>query len=641
MWLVGVVALSLGLGGYQGPDLSEISRPGQSCAVENRQNLPFAGKSAEMASFEAFAESSWRVQCRDGKKRPFALNVPQRIIDWEVDEAQRARRPVLVDILKARRQGISTYCCARMQHAVETVEGFQALSMADKAELPRQWIRRAKIWYSGQPRDARPPIANSTANELYFAGLGSRYFIGSAEGKTPGMGDGLAGLHVSEVENFLSPAKMFADLNPAIEYDNPRTLVFRESTGEMEGSYWHETVLASLKGGSGWKLVFLPWFISPEYARPTKLTPADYTAEERELVALARKWAVEHLEHAAIAGFEAIRPEQVEWRRFIIATFFAGDPIVFASRYPATIAEAFMSVGSLGLPGSIVRQHKLTARPPIERFTLVREISGKVVKVPCEADSGPHWQLFEPFDEWTEYALGADVAEGIVSDLSDDRSERDFSAIVAINRRTLTTAGLYHGRIEPDLFGKQLRMAGEFFNMAWLAPEVNSAGMATLAEVRTYPHLMLRDGSPDDPTPPEAQPMEKLGWKTTGTSRDLLIDSWVAACRPEPGHGFEGQIVCLIPELAREEGTFIRGKTGRREHRPGCHDDVLFAGMVANRVHRVCPHVRRTQITVRSARPEDRPDWASAADPMLLPGGVNPFDPNAPGGGIAEEVNYL
>ncbi|KAF0156290.1 MAG: hypothetical protein FD189_1095 [Elusimicrobia bacterium] len=552
--------------------------------------LPVGKLSVYDLDFSAYALHAWTVHNKAGERVVFDLNVPQQIVDWEVRSARADGRPALVKVLKSRRQGISTYCCARMQHLVQTGAGLTALSMGDKADLPRQWLRRAQAWHSQQPPTERPAVAASNAVELYFAAEQSRYFIASAEGKTPGMGGSVEGLHCSEVENYLAPGKMFADLMPALPMENPRTLAILESTGEMEGSYWHEVVLASIEGGDGWKLVFLPWFISPEYARETKLAPADYTAEERALVETAREWAKANKVHAAIADFRGIRPEQVAWRRYIITTFYRGDAEVFACRYPATIAEAFLGVGTLALPQAIVKRHKATARLPIERFTL-EEIGGKIVAVPCDPEDGlPHWRLYEPVVTPCEYAIGADVAEGAVSDLSDERSERDYSAIAVLNRRTLATSALFHGRIEPDKLGVEMVKAGRYWGEAWIAPEVNAAGMAILAAIRSYQRVMPRDGPPDLDVTPDSRPLDRLGWRTTSTTRDLLIDAYVQDCRPEPGLGFEGKLHCLCPELAREESTFIRTRTGKREHRPGCHDDVLFAFMVALQVHRACPH---------------------------------------------------
>jgi hypothetical protein len=187
------------------------------------------------------------------------------------------------------------------------------------------------------------------------------------------------------------------------------------------------------------------------------------------------------------------------------------------------------------------------------------------------------------------YALGADVAEGSVSDRNDARSDRDFSAITVLNRKTLTTAAVYQGRIEPDVLGLEMLKAAEHFNRAWMANEVNSAGMATLAAIRHYERVMPREGAPDLTVAPDERPLDKLGWRTTTSTRDMLIDGWIAACRRGMDGSWHGRVKCLSRLLAQEESTFVRTATGKREHRPSCHDDVLFSGMIALRVHQTCP----------------------------------------------------
>jgi len=199
-----------------------------------------------------------------------------------------------------------------------------------------------------------------------------------------------------------------------------------------------------------------------------------------------------------------------------------------------------------------------------------------------------------------------------------------------LNRRTLATTALLHGAIEPDKLGEQMLLAGYFFNEAWMANEVNAAGMATLSAIRSYPRLMPREGAPDYSVAPEDRPLEKLCWRTTTTSRDMLIDSYIANCRHDRIMGWSKKIRCLSAELAREESTFVRTKTGKREHRPTCHDDVLFATMIADRVHRTCPwepaeDAKRVAPEVMQAVCEE----LGAVRPVMSDygGGVDEWDP--------------
>jgi len=541
------------------------------------------GQELAALPFPAFVSKWWTLTDKAGVRSHWKLNNCQKILELEASKLADAGKPVLLDVLKARQGGVSTWGCGRMQHGIETLPGCGCLSLADKKELPRQWLRRGEAWHNETP--GAEPLAASNSIELYLASTQSRYWIGSAEGKTPGMGFTPWRVHGSEVENWATPEKVFADLLPAVPLVNPQAWILRESTGEMQGSYWHQTVLATMQGEGGFKLVFLPWWLVEDYRRPAEFTKDDYTPEEKQVCELAIEWARANPEHALITRFRGVTPEQIAWRRWTLTTMFQGDRELFASRYPATIEEAFMGVGSMAIPIDIVRWHKSTVQEPIERFRFERR-GEKVVRV---QDDAGLWTLLEAPERTGFYALGADVAEGSVSDRNDARSDRDFSGIVVLNRKTLTTAAVYQGRIEPDVLGLEMLKAAKHFNRAWMANEVNSAGMATLTAIRHYERVMPREGAPDLTVAPDERPLDKLGWRTTTITRDMLIDGWIAACRRGMDGSWHGRVKCLSRLLAQEESTFVRTATGKREHRPSCHDDVLFAGMIALRVHQTCP----------------------------------------------------
>lgn len=521
-----------------------------------------------------------------GRRVAWRLNACQRICDYEIELAERAGRAALIKVIKCRQSGISTFGCGRMQDRCQGMPNYHAITIADKLELPRQWLDRAGHWH--RESIGSPPRTRSNAHEVLLAN-GSRYEIGSAEGKTPGMGATTPGFHASEIEYYSDPQSLFGNLYPAIPWQHPQTLVFLESCGEMEGSYWHTEVTATQEGEDDFRLIFLPWWLCPEYSRPDSgLDPGGYTEAEQAQVGWAREWVKQNPVWAAVADTTGeLSPDQLAWRRWAISNLYRGDEEKFACRYPATIAQAFMGVGSLAIPVSIVRQHGRTIRAPIGRGRLEWEGS-EVTWV--EDQYGP-WTIYEPcYTLACEYAIGADIAEGASSDPADPRSERDYSAMGVLNRRTLTTVASFLAHIEADEMGRELFKAAVFWNQAWISPEANSAGQATLAEVRDYAHLKWRNGIPEQAD--ASRSLDRLGWRTTPQNRDLLIDEWIEACRPDQHGDYEGRVKCLCPDLAGEERTFVRTATGKREHRPGRHDDLLFAYMIALQVHKTCPHIR-------------------------------------------------
>ena len=138
---------------------------------------------------------------------PFDLNPPQQII-WAAMKAQiDAGKPIRIRILKARQQGVSLFSQNFCLHWTITKRSHQCLSIANRLDLPQQWIRQLKRLLRQLKACSDAPTASaSNKAELYFEELdGSRYMIGSALGETPGMGDTLNGVHCSEIASWANP----------------------------------------------------------------------------------------------------------------------------------------------------------------------------------------------------------------------------------------------------------------------------------------------------------------------------------------------------------------------------------------------------------------------------------------------------
>ncbi|HUX14893.1 MAG TPA: hypothetical protein VMW52_00375, partial [Phycisphaerae bacterium] len=200
------------------------------------------------------------------------------------------------------------------------------------------------------------------------------------------------------------------------------------------------------------------------------------------------------------------------------------------------------------------------------------------------------WRIWEEPEQIHDYAEGGDVSEGLPIDPACPHGKRDRSAITVLNRRYLRPAAIWVGTIDPDLLGEEMLKGARYYNDAWMAPEVNSAGQSTLDRIRAahYPRLYQRQRDPDEK---DQTPRSLLGWRTTTTTRDGLIDQYIKWCRQneDPEIGFRGAFTCLSSELADEEDTFVRKENRKREHRDGTWDDILFSAMIALEVHITCP----------------------------------------------------
>ncbi len=578
---------------------------------------------AKSQDFETFVRAHWTVTARDkGMPVPFYFFGPQRIMEYEARKMRQAGKLVRIKGIKTRQCGFSTYCTARNQHFSSTGFSRHTVSIADKISLPRHWLDRAKVWHEQIPEVLRPHTSKSNAVEMVFDKFGSVYQILSQLGKTPGMGDMILRAHLSELSDWADPKKIVSDLYPCVPKDNPLAEIWLEGTGWMVGTWWHEQVMLSLEGGDDFKLIFIPWFIVPSYCKPPigveiDFTEAEYTDEEKHAVHLARVWAEQNPEHAYLAGFKELTLGHIAWRRWTIRNEFSGDITLFSSKYPVCIDEAFMDAGSLSLPLEIIKHHMETVRAPLRHVRLRRDMGGKVIADVCDMIDPLGWAIYEEPKDYCEYAVGGDPAEGSLSDRGDERSDRDRSAGAVMDRRELAfVADFRMQQIASDLFGEQLRMAAEWYNMAYLGAEFNNNGQAAIMPCKHYPNMLMRTGVADDI---DARDIRKLWWKNTEPSRKEMINTWIKGCRYQTGHEWRESIKVCSDRLVREEKTFVKNPAGKDEHRKSCFDDLLFAYMICYWTHLHTPHVMRGEMDHLKPKKRRR----RGRNPMAYAGGVD------------------
>ena len=111
------------------------------------------------------------------------------------------------------------------------------------------------------------------------------------------------------------------------------------------------------------------------------------------------------------------------------------------------------------------------------------------------------------------YAIGADVAEGLV--------EGDYSCAV-VGDSNFDVVAMWHGHIDPDLFGVELDKLGRYYNDAYLGVENNNHGLTTLTTLKKNEYWNLYFSKSYDRI---ADTMtQKLGWTTSIRTKPLMID---------------------------------------------------------------------------------------------------------------------
>jgi len=163
------------------------------------------------------------------------------------------------------------------------------------------------------------------------------------------------------------------------------------------------------------------------------------------------------------------------------------------------------------------------------------------------------------------YVVGADVAEGL--------SYGDYSSAHIINASKGYVAAHWHGHIEPDLFGEMAAQLGWWYNGALLGIENNNHGLTALKAAQKLGYKNLYRQRRLGHVRPEATDM--LGWRTTVSTKPLMIDELSAALRTN-----DLEVYCA--QTIAELRTFVRKANGKMSGSP--HDDRTISLAIGNQM---------------------------------------------------------
>jgi hypothetical protein len=233
-----------------------------------------------------------------------------------------------------------------------------------------------------------------------------------------------------------------------------------------------------------------------------------------------------------------------------------GDEMLFMQEYPATPEEAFISSGRPKFSISALKKYQTITKKPVRGY-LSEDSNGSVSFCPDEKGYISIWKYPE---EGRFYCIGADVAEGLV--------EGDYSCGVVGDSETFDIVAMWHGHIDPDLFGLELIKLGKYYNDAYLGVENNNHGLTTLSTIKRQEYWNIfftktYDRIADSIT-------QKIGWTTSVRTKPLMIDKLAEFIR-------ELYIGIYSDLIISEAFTYVIDDTGKTNAQIGCHDDTIMA----------------------------------------------------------------
>ena len=283
--------------------------------------------------FPYFARKCLKIRTKAGAIVPLELNAAQLKILDEINSQMQERGFVRLVLPKARQHGSSTFIAAYFFWELIHRFGLLGFILTHEQKATANLFEIVDRYYEHLPLPVRPSVGKDNANQLQFPKLDSGYVVGTAGSKGVGRSFTVQRFHGSEVAFWPNAQDHFDGVMNAVP-DEGSIAVLESTANGVGGPFW-ATTMAAMRRVGNWRMLFLPFYISPDYRRaPPKGWSAstawlDY-ARQHKLEEDQLYWAyMKNADRCAQTGED---PESgPSWR--------------FLQEYPGNVMEAFQSGG--------------------------------------------------------------------------------------------------------------------------------------------------------------------------------------------------------------------------------------------------------------------------------------------------------
>ena len=486
---------------------------------------------------------------KDMESVPFVLNPPQDRILKELGNMDM--------ILKARQEGISSLVLAMFLVDFLTIENVRCVIISHEDKATQRLFDRVRYMLESMqrtwPGELPYRLKYNSTRELVNKEKNSYFYIGTAGAKAFGRGDTINNLHVSELALWPDQERTMIGLIQAVPKDG-RIVI--ESTANGIGDYFYKMWTKSREGDSAFQVHFLPWFALPDYVMPDK-NVVELTEEEQNLI-----------------NTYHLSKQQIAWRRWKISQMNGDwrDPATwdkFNQEFPSNAEEAFIVSGNPVWSPQMLKFYLTHTKKPL----MIGNLRG-YNPISVEPNEKGNLKIYKYPEEFHIYAIGVDVSEGkIVSE--EGGRERDASCAQVFDKTTYEQVAVWHGRIDPDLLGRQVEMLGRYYNDALIGVERNAIGITPLTVLRdlNYPNLYYRErlGMMTEKITSE------LGWITDQHSKEVLISDATNLLRDKRLGVYDEQTV-------GEMMSYVRDADGHANAAKSAYDDRVMAFLIGLRM---------------------------------------------------------
>ncbi len=483
----------------------------------------------------------WRMQ-RMYKIRTEDRNL--RNLDFSVKPEQgnifkraqrRAFRGIREIYTKARKLGISTFWeifyLDDTLFTPNTVSCIIAHTQKDVQKL----FKIVKLAYQHVPDvfhmdDGRewhkPKATYDNVNELAFESINSRIYV-AIESR----GDTNNNLHISEAAHIKKDWERIIGTLESVPKRPYGSNITVESTANGMGGWFHETYSDAESGLNEFDAVFIGWWQDPKNRLPC---PKGYSPNEaaRKMAERVKTRFGVRLEIEALFWWEEKRKTAKR---------------LMDQEHPSVAEDAFLTSDAMVFEGDSVREIN-----PTDPARIWKKV----------------WIWKEPVPG-RDYVMGCDPAEGVGG---------DSSVIEVYDRVTLEQVAEYSSNtIPPAKFAKTIARVGKHYNEALAAVERNNHGHTVLDRLKDIYSNIFMQTTTDERTKVKTR---KMGWLTTGHTRDLMLDAFVEVVE-------DATVGVNSARLKKEMLTFVTDDDGKRQAKERYHDDTIMASAIAVQVARM------------------------------------------------------
>ena len=548
--------------------------------------------------FKYFCSRAIHIQYRPGMNKefpdggygPFRWTSGQNILAAELlNQAFGDEKPVRLIILKSRQLGCTTLLLAFWVWMCLTHPHFKIMFIIDKSK--HNATKRFMIlkWFEEIEKnfDCFPSVEKRADAFVAFTN-GSMILFESAESPNPGTSEMIHALHESEKPKW--PSTRALEVKQSILPGIPRaklTFHVNESTAEGMDQFYVEWERANLdvNGTEGYTPIFLPWYVSLEYAMDVPQKAKDplgrfvYLDEDVEVSEYDEDGRLSYTEQEYAKKYK-LSPEQVYWRRIKIKIDFHGDRNTFDQEYPTTPAHAWRGVSFGFFPSDKLDQALSKSVVPAPFLGLLENRVGFLdYTTPClytqvdpvfRADRLGKLHIWDKPVPGKRYFLGGDVAEGktVLTELGNTEPDR---TIFSVKDETGRTMALYRSQDKPEEEWPALLLLARYYNDAYVNVEKNGPGATLLSWFYQtgYNHNLIW------PVPKGRPVIDRTWTRMAAGQRTRPLSDLRASYNANYS-------IIRSRELLEELRAFIvDARTGKPGARKGAHDDIIFAEMYA------------------------------------------------------------